>query len=275
MPATTFPGVLVHHGGGEAAVLDLGAQAVGWTPSGKNPVLWLSPLADFDSGTAVRGGVPVIFPWFGAGPDGTRKPSHGFARTTQWQRLAVAGKPTDGELTIRHRLDGTALGLGDFQAEVSCHFTTDSLRVALQVTNTGEQVFSYEEALHTYLAVSSVTQVQLSGLAGHRYLDKVAGSAAVEQLGDLRLDGEVDRVFDHDGSVTLSDPGWGRTLEITKEASASTVVWNPGPVKGPEMADVGQYWDGFVCVEAGNVGAAAVQLAPGQTHELAQTIQVS
>lgn len=275
MPAADFPGVNIHHRG-DYAVLDLGAQAIRWTPPEQNPVLWLSPLADFESGKAIRGGVPVVFPWFGAGVDGTRSPSHGFARTANWERVEIVNElRTTGELTVRHRLDGKASGLGNFSAELSCQFAPAQFRVALTVTNNGTEQFNYEEALHTYLAVSSVGEVELDGLAGCDYFDKVSGAPGAVLSGPFTITEEVDRIFQHDGVVVVSDPGWGRSLVVSKEGSANTVVWNPGPVKGPAVGDIGPYWDGFVCVEAGNVGAAAISLAPGASHELVQTIKLS
>lgn len=278
MPETTFPGVEVRPRGGHYAVLDAGAQVLAWTPPGQNPVLWLSPLASFDPGVAVRGGVPVVFPWFGAGLTGNRRPMHGFARTAQWRRTSVVNElAASGRLEVRHSLDADGLDSAPFAAELVASFSSERLEVSLSVTNTGSGTFTYEEALHTYLAVNDIATVSVAGLDGCRYLDRAAGAGPdeVAQTGDVRFDGEVDRVFRHTGDAAVRDPAWGRTIQVGKTGSANTVVWNPGPAKGRALADVGPNWPDFVCVEAGNVRDAAIELAPGEQHILTQSIELS
>ncbi|PKQ22238.1 MAG: D-hexose-6-phosphate mutarotase [Actinobacteria bacterium HGW-Actinobacteria-5] len=277
MPENAFPGVEVHFTGGEYAALDVGAQAIAWTPPEQNAVLWLSPLATFEPGAALRGGVPVVFPWFGAGPSGDRTPSHGFARTAAWRREAVLNElATSGRLVVRYSLNEAGLDSAPFTAELTLSFAPGQFEVSLRVVNTGPEVFRYEEALHTYFAVSGIDAVRVDGLAGCAYLDKAAGGGADEivQAGSVRFTGEVDRVYRHGGDAVIVDPGWSREIVVGKQGSANTVVWNPGPVKGPALADVGLHWTDFVCVEAGNVRDAAIELAPGEEHILTQTIRL-
>lgn len=279
MADSIFPGIETHKGG-HYAVLDAGAHVLAWTPRGQNPVLWVSPLAVFAPGTAVRGGIPVVFPWFGAGPSGDRRPSHGFARTAAWRRTAVTNDlATSGRLEVRHALDATGLdasGLGSepFEAELVSEFTAGQLSVSLVVRNPGPGAFRYEEALHTYLAVSDVGAVSVDGLSGCTYLDKVAGAAAVQD-GPVRFTGETDRIYRHTAEVVVDDPDWARRIVVGKQGSANTVVWNPGREKGTALTDVGSNWPGFVCVEAGNVGDDAIELAPGEEHILTQTLRLS
>jgi glucose-6-phosphate 1-epimerase len=274
MPESPFPGVQVRHRGGDYAVLDPGAQVLAWTPREQLPVLWVSPLAVFEPGVAVRGGVPVIFPWFGGGPAGDRRPPHGFARTATWQRDGLSDEvATNGRLEVRHRLTNEGFDSAPFSAELVSEFTRDHLRVSLSVTNTGSEDFSYEEALHTYLAVSDVARISLEGLDGCRYLDKVGGGERL-QAGPVRFTGETDRVYSHSGDVVVDDPDWSRKIRVSKEGSAVTVVWNPGAARGASMSDVAQYWPGFVCVEAANTGSRMVTVPAGGTHTLAQTLEL-
>ena len=278
MPVAEFPGIETHFRGGHYAVLDSGAHVLAWTPPGRNPVLWVSPLAVIEPGTAVRGGVPVVFPWFGAGISGDRKPSHGFARTAAWRRTSVVNElAAAGRLEVRHELDDAGLGTQPFIAELVAGFSPTELSVTLRVRNPGPGPFRYEAALHTYLAVSDVSAVTLDGLDGCSYLDKADGAATdeVPQQGVLRIEGEVDRVYRHTGEVVLTDHEWGRRLHVRKQGSANTVVWNPGATKGAALPDVGPNWPGFVCIEAGNVRDAAVGLAPGEEHILTQTVHLS
>src|SRR5215472_6149337 len=68
----------------EAELYLHGAHLTHWAPLGHRPVLYLSPRSLFAPGKAIRGGVPVIFPWFGPRADGKPGPAHGFARTMEW-----------------------------------------------------------------------------------------------------------------------------------------------------------------------------------------------
>ena len=274
MPAALFPGIETHYKGGHHAVLDAGAHVLAWTPHDQLPVLWVSPLTVFEPGVPVRGGIPVVFPWFGAGAGGDRKPAHGFARTAEWERVGLADDLVEsGRLEVRHRLTNEGFDSAPFSAELVSEFTRDRLRVSLSVTNPGTEDFSYEEALHTYLAVSDVTRISLEGLDGCSYLDKVDGSEQV-QSGPVRFTGETDRVYSHTGDVVVDDPDWSRKIRVSKEGSAITVVWNPGAARGASMADVAQYWPGFVCVEAANTGDRTVTVPAGETHTLTQTLQL-
>lgn len=282
-----------HFNGRQYAILDAGAQAIAWEPAGQLPVLWLSPLADFDPGTAVRGGVPVVFPWFGNGPDGDRQPKHGFARTALWHRAEVTETVKEtGELTVRYTLDasdvrsqsastgspstgsGPANGVPDFAAELVASFGNSALTVSLKVTNTGEEPFAYEEALHTYIKVCDVTRVSVNGLEGCSYTDTTSEGQGSRHLqtDPVRFEGEVDRIYDCAGAVVVDDPGFSRRVRLTALGAANTVVWNPGRTLGKATADVGPYWSEFVCVEAANVRASAVRLAPGEQHTLSQHV---
>jgi glucose-6-phosphate 1-epimerase len=277
MPVTPFPGIQVEHKGADYAVLDEGAQVLAWTPPGQNRVLWVSPLMSFEPGVPVRGGVPVVFPWFGKGPGGDRTPAHGFARTTLWRRTSVQNDPAAGTLTVRHALDETDVSSAPFTAELTSSFNHQRLEVSLTVRNTGTDLFAYEEALHTYLRVADVRAIEVGGLDGCGYLDRAdgAGEDELTQAGPVRFDAEVDRVYRHAGEVVVSDPEWSREIRVAKSGSANTVIWNPGPTKGSALADVGRGWPKFVCVEAGNVRDAAIRLAPGEEHTLTQSVHLA
>jgi glucose-6-phosphate 1-epimerase len=269
-----FPGVETHYQGSHYAVLDAGAHVLAWTPREQVPVLWVSPLAVFEPGVAVRGGVPVVFPWFGAGPSGDRTPAHGFARTAAWERVGLVDEvAANGRLEVRHRLTSEGFDSSPFSAELVSEFARDHLRVSLSVTNTGTADFSYEEALHTYLAVSDVARISLEGLDGCSYIDKVDGGERV-QAGPVRFTGETDRLYSHTGDVVVDDPDWCRKIRVSKEGSAVTVVWNPGAARGASLSDVAQYWPGFVCVEAANSGDRTITVPSGETHTLTQMLQL-
>src|SRR5271157_5246194 len=83
----------------EADVYLQGAHVTHWTPRGQRPVLFVSPKSLFTPGKAIRGGVPVIFPWFGPRSDGLPGPAHGFARSMEWA-IEAARLRNDGKVEI-------------------------------------------------------------------------------------------------------------------------------------------------------------------------------
>ena len=252
-----------------------GAQVVQWTPAGAaESALWLSPRAALDSASAIRGGIPVCFPWFGPGRDGNMTPAHGFARTATWELVEAAAD--DAGARMRWLLDASMAADPKFPFAYAAELEVQAaaeLTVALRVRNEGQEALSYEDALHAYLAVSDVEGIRIVGLDGAEYADKARGGITAIQRGDLTVRGETDRAYRSTSRIEVHDAQ--RTLVIEKSGSASTVVWNPGAALASRMADIGSgLWRGFVCVEAGNVLGDAVRLAPGADHVTAYRLAV-
>jgi glucose-6-phosphate 1-epimerase len=255
------------------AIYEHGAHVVDWTPAGHAPVLWMSKASNFDSTSPIRGGVPICLPWFGAGRKGDAKPAHGFARLRAWSR-----QPRSADNSLRYLLD---LGPSDefphaLQAEYLVSFS-EELTLELSVTNRSEESFSFEEALHTYLAVSDIRSVTVTGLDGCEYLDKALGATdgAHTQLGDINFIAETDRVYRSSADVTIVDPLLKRRITVSKTNSANTVVWNPWSTKAAAMADFGNdEWPGMLCIEGANVLADAINLQPGATHSMSYRLRV-
>ena len=152
-----------------------------------------------------------------------------------------------------------------------------SLGLTLEVENTGNTAFSFEEALHTYFAVQDVRAIEISGLAGTDYLDKVGGTTPRNQgPAPIRFTAETDRVYvNTQAACTIHDPGARRQIVVRKGHSNATVVWNPWVDKARAMPDFGDdEWPGMVCVETANVNVHAVTLAPGAEHSMTATIDV-
>lgn len=270
-----------------------GAQVLTWAPTGEAPVIWLSPRTKDQVGQAVRGGVPICFPWFGPGRSGDLTPAHGFARTTDWRLWErsipvtgnddVASAATDTPVTSAVSFVLTSEDLAPsvqetfphkFEAVYEARFGS-SLEMSLTVTNTDTVAWDFEAALHTYLAVGDVRRVRVQGLANTPYFDKVTGQDETQQ-GELVLTGETDRVFSSAQAVSVVDEALNRTLVIEKSGSANTVVWNPWEEKSAGIADMtDDGWLTMLCVEAAAVGENAVELEPGQSHTLLQRISVS
>ena len=264
---------------GEAHVFLQGGHVSHFQPKGEKPVLWMSGESRFEAGKPIRGGVPVCFPWFGPKAGSPEAPMHGFARILVWVLSAVEREP-DGGLRAVLELSAEAAARGGFPHELALSLTVSvgrSLRLALAVRNVNGAPTTYEEALHSYFAVSDVRQVRIRGLEGVGYVDKTAAMASKPgEAGPIAIVAETDRVYSGTtGTVTIEDPGWQRRIVVGKAGSATSVVWNPWVAKAKAMPDFGDdEWTGMVCVETANTGDAAVTLAPGATHVMTAAIEV-
>jgi len=247
-----------------------GGQLLHWRPRGADPVLWLSPQARLAPGAAIRGGVPVCWPWFGPHPDRADFPAHGFARTARWEPVAAVPEGEGVRLTLALVRDAAGYRLFPQRARLTLELRLgEILEMALVTRNEDCRPFTLSQALHAYFRVGDVERIRIHGLANHAYLDKTRGLRRLRQHGPVRLEGETDRVYlDATGPVIIEDPDRERAIRVEKGGSATTVVWNPGAVKGRAMGDVGEAWREFVCVEVANALPDARALPPGAVHRL-------
>lgn len=254
-----------------------GAHITSWQPAGERPVLFLSERSAFAPGKPIRGGVPVIFPWFGAPetspvhpPSGS--PMHGFARTTDWTVTfaALAGDDLHLNLALAPDERTRELGFGSFQLAYEIVFGRE-LRLRLSVLNTGAEPFLFEEALHTYFAVGDARKATLTGLAATDFLDKTEGFARKSQTDPvLAFDRETDRPYLNTAAATeLHDPAQSRTITVSKSGSQTTVVWNPWAERAAQLPDLQpDAWQDFVCIETANAAENVVQLHPQEAHTM-------
>lgn len=269
-----------------------GAHITHWQPRGEKPVLFLSDKSAFAPGKAIRGGIPIIFPWFGPRTkntvsDRTDGPSHGFARTTPWQMTGATASGEDVLLEFQLLPDANSAALG-FES-FNLHYWVrmgKTLELKLTVTNESEPdrpakkeaaAICIEEALHTYFAVYELDDVSISGLANTEYLDKTDGMKRKRQEEKhLKFEGETDRPYlNTHATVSILDHDWHRMIKIEKEHSKTTVVWNPGKELSDKMADMQpDGWNRFVCIESANAGENAVVLNPGESHTMSVKISV-
>ncbi len=214
----------------------------------------------------IRGGIPIIFPWFGK-PEG-RATQHGFARERPWELVEVKIH-SDGSATAHLSLPASAELLAiplDYYVTVGKTFTAE-----LVVRNFSTQDFTFENCLHTYFTVGDINQVSVAGLQGVDYLDSLDGRGRKREMSDaIQFTGEVDRIYlNTPHAVEIRDASLRRTIRVEKECSASTVVWNPWIAKAKAMADFGdEEYPRMVCVESGNVADNALTLAVGQEARL-------
>ncbi|WP_166442798.1 D-hexose-6-phosphate mutarotase [Phragmitibacter flavus] len=276
-PVPGYPVYVIDHPTMRAKVALHGAQVMEWTPEGEKPVIYLSPDAVLKEGKAIRGGVPLCWPWFNAHPTDASKPSHGFARTRFWHLAEMEACDEGVRMVFDLASDDETRRLWDFVFELRVVIEVGQvLRVKLETRNVGETEFTIGEALHAYLAVGEVREVEVRGLAGKNFLDTVGEPMMRKQVGELKFEGEVDRQYECAETVTVHDAAWARVIEISKSGSGTTTVWNPWAEKAGELSDLPD--DGyrhFVCVEAANAGPALVVVPPGGRHVIETVIAVS
>jgi D-hexose-6-phosphate mutarotase len=253
-----------------------GAHVTDFQKKGEAPLLFTSQFSRFTRGQPIRGGVPVIFPWFGPREG---EPTHGFARAVSWALHEAVTLPNGG-VTLRFHLPELA------ESAVWPQFTanyvvtvTDTLGMELLITNTSaDEVFNFETCLHSYFFVGDVGEVSIGGLKGAAYLDKTDHFAPKTEPGDsIRIASEVDRIFlDSPGPVEIHDRKLQRKIRIEKTGAASTVLWNPWLAKSQQMPDFGnEEYRQMICVESGNVAKNRVALPPGRTAVMKVTLSSS
>jgi glucose-6-phosphate 1-epimerase len=257
-----------------AAVYLQGAHVTAYAPRGAAPVLFLSRASRFEHGVPIRGGIPIVFPWFGRKAGDSAAPLHGPARLAPWG-LEAATVDAAGVVHLLLGLDAVAAAEWPVGARLRYRVEIGpALRLALEVENRGPAPFVFEEALHTYLAVDDVERITVTGLEDSEFLDETEGFARKQaSAAPLVVRGETDRIYDATRAVcVVRDPVARRRLEIVKTGSEATVVWNPGAARTlPDLG--GDEWPRFLCVESGNVGRGAVTLAPGARHQLTVSIR--
>lgn len=250
-----------------------GAHVAQFKKHDEPPLLFLSQCSRFADGQPIRGGIPVIFPWFGS-REGLGQ--HGFARIKDWE-LKEFTPAADGSVSVRFRLPACpeAKGFPPFTADYLVK-VSQSLTLQLIVTNDSRDAdFSFENCLHTYFEVSDATAISIAGLKGATYVDHVAQFAQKTDQDDvLRIASEVDRVYlDTTAAVEITDPRLGRRIRIEKTGSRSTVVWNPWVAKSQRMPDfANDEYTRMVCVESGNVAANEITLKPGESSRMVVTL---
>lgn len=268
--ATGVPVVEITTPHATARIAVQGAQVLEWQPSGQQPVLWVSRAAVYQPGKGVRGGVPVCWPWFGAGEAG--KPAHGFVRTRMWEvRETGQGMADSVFIRLGMKDDDSTRALWDYAFDLELIVTVGAvLKMELVTRNTGPTAFEISEGLHTYFRVGDIRHTRVLDLEDTVYLDKVLDFARATQTGAVSFSGETDRVYvDTTTDCVIDDTKLNRRIRVAKSGSIATVVWNPWTEKEKGFTDMaaGEYQE-MVCVETVNAGDAHVIVAAGAAHSL-------
>jgi glucose-6-phosphate 1-epimerase len=262
---------------GQGEIYLHGAQVTSWRPAGHGETLFVSSKSRWEEGQAIRGGIPICFPWFRAKLDDPHAPAHGFVRTKAWQVESITKNEHGVVVTMSTQSDDLTRKWwpGEFRL-LHCVTFGSELRLELLCTNTGTTPFRFEEALHTYNRIADINDARLHGLDGLSYLDNTESNKEKIQRGNVIIASQTDSAYRNTpNEVDLLDANKRRRIRLQKEHSLSTVVWNPWSEGASRLHDLGDgEWRQFLCVEASNILDAAIHLRPGQEHRMSAVLTV-
>lgn len=251
-----------------------GAHLLSFTPANSAPVIWMSDDAIFNGVKAIRGGIPICWPWFGPAQESPTVqplaqtqnfPSHGFARNSHWQLLE--SQSNDDSCRIRLQLTPSSntkkLWSHDFNL-IAEFIISESLTLNLITHNTGNNSFDYSGALHSYFQISQPDAIQVHGLDNNNPAPRT-------------LTGAVDIVCDAPAAtITLEDKQLRHKIAINNQGNNAMVVWNPWQVGAKAFTDMPD--DGYqtmFCLEPAIIGNKAVTVMPGTSHTLTTRLSVT
>jgi glucose-6-phosphate 1-epimerase len=252
-----------------------GAHITSFIPNGQEAVIFLSPLSQFEAGKAIRGGIPISWPWFANHPTDKTKPA---PRTSLWEvrgTKQISKDETQITLGLIDNENTHELWEHSFDLEIVISIGKE-LNIELTMKNKANEDVLLSAAFHSYYCVQDVSDIAIYGLEGCEYIDKVDNFTSKIEEGLIKITDETDRIYlDTKSNCFIEDPGLNRKIRIEKSGSSSTVVWNPWIEKARQMKDLGdQDYAKFVCVETTNAGTDLITLAPGEQHKLELNVTV-
>jgi D-hexose-6-phosphate mutarotase len=253
-----------------------GAHITRYRPITGVEVLWMSDSAVYQPAQALRGGIPLCWPWFGVDTEHPDRPQHGYARTSDF---SVVSTLTDDQATsIILALDPTLAPYSAWQNRARLEFEirlSDTLWMEMRSHNLSSSPLILSNALHSYFTISSRSLVAIPALTRLTYLDKLQNYLPHQQVSAITLDSEVDRVYQAPpATIDLLDSGKGIHTSIRSWGNNNLVIWNPGEQKAQAMTDFDD--DGFermICIEPANALQQGITLQPGACHRLGQLIK--
>lgn len=274
-----LPFIHVNNGKATALISIYGGQVLAFQPKHANSdLLFLGKLAYYQPGKAIKGGVPICWPWFGPDPEGLNRAAHGFMRNRLWEVVETT-ETTEGSTRVVLGLSDTAETQSIWprafvlQLEITIG---ESLNLVLITRNTGSQAFAITQAFHTYFSVGDINQVAVLGLENTQYIDKVNDNQQINQTGAVTINSEVDRIYQDVGNeLIIQDAALKRRIYITSKGNRTAVVWNPWAKISAEMADLqDDDYLRFICVEITNAATDSVNIQPGSEFSLAANYRV-
>ena len=269
--------IIIGHQKFDAAFALNGGHLIHFQHKQQAPLIYLSKTAMFSDDKAIRGGVPICWPWF-AKPKkelGENLSFHGFARVNKWVITAI-NEDADGvniDFSLASNKKTKAIWDHDFLLTLKVSLN-DSIQMSLITENTGLTEFTYGGALHTYLHIANIDQCTISGLA-ENYTDSLDAGKNKKAPATIAITEELDSIHQvNQGDIIVTDNGNQRNIMVTNSGNDSVVAWNPWIKKTATLEDMPN--DGYktmLCIESTITAADGVLVNPGQKHVLTTTIK--
>jgi len=270
-----LPFIHVQNQSASALISLYGGQILSFKPvDEKADMLFLSKKSFYGDGKAIRGGIPVCWPWFGPDPKGLQRPNHGFVRNHLWEVTGTLTTETETKISLQFTESLKYEKTWKQPFTLTLQFSiAKTLVIKLVTENTGEKPFSITQAFHTYFSIGDINQVQVLGLEGCTYFDKLDQGKEKMQTDIVTITDEIDRIYeDIDNHLVLNDPANNRRIEIASENCRTGVVWNPWQKAMVDLEE--QDYQCFVCVETGNIAFDLVQIPPGGKNSLITSYKI-
>jgi glucose-6-phosphate 1-epimerase len=275
-----FPLIEVNNAKASATISVYSGQVLSFHPKPEaQDVMFLSDKAYYQIGKAIKGGIPICWPWFGPDPEGLGRTAHGFVRNRMWnvvRSLTTVDGDTEVTLGLSDTPETQAIWPQSFEL-ILVVTVGESLTVELITRNSGNTPFKLTQALHTYFKVGDINQVQVLGLDGVSFLDKTDGGVEKTQVGAVTIAQEVDRVYMNvtAAELVIADEVFDRRICISAQGSKTAIVWNPWVEITAGMADLDDAdYQRFICVETANAADDVVTIAPGAEARLVANYRV-
>jgi len=274
-----LPFIQVNNSKASALISIYAAQVLSFKPVNEaEDFMFVSDNAYFQQGKAIKGGIPICWPWFGAAAEGSGNPDHGFVRNNYWRVSAVESLLNgDTKVQLEFVDSDKTRAMWPHQFNLCLDITiSDSLTLSLVTENRGEKSFVITEALHAYFNVGDAAQVQVLGLEKTEYLDKTADFVQVCQVGAVTLQQATDRIHVNAGNnLTINDPVFKRKIRISSSGNKNVVVWNPWLEGAEAMKDLeSEDYKNFVCVEIANAASNIIEILPAAAYRMVTNYRV-
>jgi D-hexose-6-phosphate mutarotase len=277
------PGVIaakLNFNNSSASIALLGSTVISYLPSGFSETLFLSKINNFLPGKAIRGGIPLCWPWFGANPHNISLPPHGFFRLLEWEVVEAIHNSVESTITLSLSDSEESKHFWPYGFNAKCHISIgEKLEITINITNSSKESWMFSGAFHPYLNFADIRNVGIHSFVGQYYLDNTVLKSEDNhrvQKASLKFAEEVNRVYAYSGPVKIDDLIEQRQITISNESMESTGVWTPWKAKCAASSDLGEdVFTQFLCVEPGIIPPQSKNMKPNNTYEAKITISVS
>jgi D-hexose-6-phosphate mutarotase len=247
----------------KAILAPQGAHLISWLPVDTCEILYLSPKAKFENGVAIRGGIPICWPWFGNNRENL--PAHGYARTSSFEVLNISHQDENTIVTlVSPNFDHIFVKVTIFLGNV--------LTIRLETSNTSETTFEFTQALHSYFNIGDINLITIQGLENTTYFDKVRNTQDKINDKEFKIKSETDIIVHQPKDIIIKDPSLKRDIMISSHFGQDAVIWNPWINKAAAISDLpDEDYKKFCCVESSNI-SLPIKLSPGESFILDQQI---